>query len=326
MGDQFPPDDPRHGPDVSQGLMQPMPGSPWPLGRPHVDEPWYEKLAKPFPPEQVSYRPQVTCRACRDAPGKTCNKHEASECPNCHQYVSEAHIDLDYVGHADTTRRLLDVDPYWDWRPAMRDVDPTLLAAAIATNNAEIVQAVIENSPPKLDEHGGMWMYVGFHDDNGVWVERLGYGDAVGKSRGPTAIKEVIGDGIRNVTMRAGVALDLWSKSEAAMAARESPEALQQARRTGGKRRTPKRDAEPAADSSPEAQALADLARRMADSGSTAEQLEADVYNQARTQRLLKMSVTSPYDQARCQLWVVIRAAKAAILARDESKGDAEGS
>jgi hypothetical protein len=44
-------------------------------------------------------------------------------------------------------------------------------------------------------------------------VTRIGYGIAEGKSGGD-AIKEVIGDAIRNASMRFGAALELWHKGE----------------------------------------------------------------------------------------------------------------
>lgn len=42
-------------------------------------------------------------------------------------------------------------------------------------------------------------------------MTRLGYGDADGKT-GPSAMKERIGDALRNAGMRFGMALDLWHK------------------------------------------------------------------------------------------------------------------
>jgi hypothetical protein len=44
-------------------------------------------------------------------------------------------------------------------------------------------------------------------------VTRLGYGHAEGK-QGGDAIKEVIGDALRNAAMRFGAALDLWHKGD----------------------------------------------------------------------------------------------------------------
>jgi hypothetical protein len=44
-------------------------------------------------------------------------------------------------------------------------------------------------------------------------VTRLGYGDA-GEKKGCNAMKERIGDGLRNAAMRFGAALDLWHKGD----------------------------------------------------------------------------------------------------------------
>jgi hypothetical protein len=93
---------------------------------------------------------------------------------------------LDFVGHAATTDRLLQVDPEWTWTPVAHD----------------------ERGLPRLDEHGGLWINLTV-----CGVTRLGYGDA-GTKTGPNAVKEAIGDAIRNAAMRFGVALDLWAKED----------------------------------------------------------------------------------------------------------------
>lgn len=93
---------------------------------------------------------------------------------------------LDYVGHAATTQRLLEVDPTWTWEPLALD----------------------EHGLPAFDPAGGLWIKLTVGG-----VTRLGYGDAAGK-KGPNAVKEAIGDGIRNAAMRFGVALDLWAKED----------------------------------------------------------------------------------------------------------------
>jgi hypothetical protein len=93
---------------------------------------------------------------------------------------------LDYVGHAATTDRLLAVDHEWSWEPVA--FDPRGL--------------------PQLDEFGGLWIRLTV-----CGVTRYGYGDAAGK-KGPNAVKEAIGDAIRNAAMRFGVALDLWAKED----------------------------------------------------------------------------------------------------------------
>lgn len=95
-------------------------------------------------------------------------------------------IHLDFVGHAALTDRLLEVDPEWYWEPMGTD----------------------EYGQPVFDKLGGMWIKLTV-----LGVTRLGYGDAQGKT-GPNAIKEVIGDALRNAGMRFGMALDLWHKGD----------------------------------------------------------------------------------------------------------------
>lgn len=95
-------------------------------------------------------------------------------------------IMLDFVGHGYLTKRLLDVDPLWVWNPV----------------------AWGEDGLPVFDDKGGLWIKLTV-----CGVTRLGYGDAGGK-QGPQAVKEAIGDALRNAAMRFGVALDLWCKGD----------------------------------------------------------------------------------------------------------------
>jgi hypothetical protein len=149
-----------------------------------MDQEMQAKLRAPFPPEQVAKRPQLTCRDCVRSPQRCCAEHRKARCTGCGQWMTGAHIDLDYVGHADLTHRLLEVDPNWNWEPLARD----------------------EDGLPLIDGQGGMWIKLTVGD-----VTRLGYGDASGKD-GPNAVKEIIGDALRNAGMRFGMALDLWRK------------------------------------------------------------------------------------------------------------------
>lgn len=89
-------------------------------------------------------------------------------------------VQLDYVGHAAVTDRLLEVDPSWSWEPMATD----------------------EDGLPKTDKAGNLWIRLTV-----LGVTRIGVGD------GRNA-KECIGDALRNAAMRFGVALDLWSKEE----------------------------------------------------------------------------------------------------------------
>jgi hypothetical protein len=141
-----------------------------------------ELLLLPFDAHQISRRPEITCRPCGKADTRRCAQHEKSVCPNCGTYVTEAHIDLDYVGHAEATARLLAVDPLYTWTPMART----------------------ERGLPLFDEHGGLWITLTV-----AGMSRIGYGDAPYKG-GSQAVKEVIGDAIRNAAMRYGMALDLW--------------------------------------------------------------------------------------------------------------------
>src|SRR6185312_4603857 len=59
-----------------------------------------------------------------------------------------------------------------------------------------------------LDRNGGLWIKLTV-----CGVTRYGYGSADGKSGGD-AMKEMIGDALRNAAMRFGAALDLWHKGD----------------------------------------------------------------------------------------------------------------
>src|SRR5437763_866061 len=83
-------------------------------------------------------------------------------------------IQLDYVGHAAVTDRLLQVDPKWDWAPLATD----------------------DHGSPALDNEGNLWIRLTV-----AGVTRIGVGD--GRN-----MKERIGDALRNAAMRFGVALD----------------------------------------------------------------------------------------------------------------------
>jgi hypothetical protein len=132
-------------------------------------------LREPFPPNQISKLPKPYKK---DSP-----KGKCQECGGWHG-LPAAH--LDYVGHAALTARLLDVDPQWTWEPVGLD----------------------ERGLPALDRDGGLWIKLTI-----CGVTRLGYGDAQGKTGGD-AMKERIGDALRNAAMRFGAALDLWHKGD----------------------------------------------------------------------------------------------------------------
>lgn len=113
-------------------------------------------------------------------------EQEGMRCGECGQFLPARHGHLTYAGHAAITDRMLEVDPDWNWEPV---TDPAMLAVL-----------------PR--EHGGMWIKLTV-----AGVTRLGYGDAQGKT-GHNAVKEIIGDALRNAGMRFGIGLGLWHKGD----------------------------------------------------------------------------------------------------------------
>ena len=96
-------------------------------------------------------------------------------------------ITLDFVGHAEITRILIDIDPMWNWSPV------------------EIV-----NGRPAINETNGMATMWGYLTINGKTM--IGVGSA--RSDKADLDKELVGDFLRNASMRFGICLSLWSKSE----------------------------------------------------------------------------------------------------------------
>lgn len=141
-------------------------------------------LREPFAPNQISKLPKET-RAQIDARKNRVQGCMVWNCPECGNHHHKDAVHLDYVGHAAATDRLLDADPRWTWEPVP---DPASLGLPVAP--------------------GGMWIKLTVDG-----VSRYGFGHADGKTGGD-AIKEIIGDAIRNAGMRFGMALDLWHKGQ----------------------------------------------------------------------------------------------------------------
>lgn len=148
-----------------------------------------ELLRKPFEADQIEKLPKYIGKKGPD--GKV-PKTAYGVCPECNKRHPLPAVHLDYVGHAGITERLNEVDPFWNWEPM--SVNPAGLPLIV---------------------DGGMWIKLTV-----LGITRIGFGDAQGKT-GPNAIKEIIGDAIRNAAMRFGVATYLWSKSERAESMRE---------------------------------------------------------------------------------------------------------
>lgn len=139
-------------------------------------------LRQPFPPHQISKLPKPT-RAQTEAVKN--NFKDGIRCDVCGGWHHPKVVHLDYVGHAALTDRLLDADPEWNWEPLALD----------------------ERGLPAFSKDG-LWIRLTV-----CGVSRLGFGHADGKTGGD-AVKEIIGDALRNAAMRFGAALDLWHKGQ----------------------------------------------------------------------------------------------------------------
>jgi hypothetical protein len=140
-------------------------------------------LREPFPANAISKLPKPT-KAQTDA--VKADFKAGIRCDICGTWHHPKVVHLDYVGHAALTDRLLECDPAWNWEPVAFD----------------------DKGLPAIDQSGGMWIRLTV-----CGVTRLGYGDAEGKTGG-NAVKERIGDALRNAAMRFGAALDLWHKGD----------------------------------------------------------------------------------------------------------------
>lgn len=102
--------------------------------------------------------------------------------------LPRGNIQLDYVGHAEITRILIEIDPLWDWKPLKID-DDGLPSYRVENGMAHMAGALTV-----------------------LGHTRLAIGSAPHNKQ--DLLKELISDFLRNGAMRFGVALSLWSKEE----------------------------------------------------------------------------------------------------------------
>ena len=102
--------------------------------------------------------------------------------------LPRGNIQLDYVGHAEITRILIDIDPLWEWKPLKID-DDGLPSYRVENGMAHMAGALT------LLGH-----------------TRLAIGSAPHNKQ--DLLKELVSDFLRNAGMRFGLALSLWSKEE----------------------------------------------------------------------------------------------------------------
>lgn len=167
-----------------------------------AEDPRWEALRKPFHASQIGHKPQPWCRACsQNKQQKHCENHRVISCKICRQRVTEAHLDLDFVGHAAVTLRLLEVDPHW----AMVFVPHKLYDDLGLPNPGQ----------------AGAWIVLRV-----LGKPQYGIGETEGTQlEGGNAIKALVSDCIKNASMRFGVAIETWSKED--LAAERSAEAEQ---------------------------------------------------------------------------------------------------
>lgn len=144
-----------------------------------------EKLREAFPASDIGLLPKQLRKDDQDRGKCEQGSRYSADGKFCGGYHARS-IHLDYVGHAALTKRLLETDQEWSWEP----------------------MGVDEHGLPVLDRNGGLWIRLTV-----CGITRLGYGDAQGKTGG-NAVKEAIGDALRNAGMRFGAALDLWHKGD----------------------------------------------------------------------------------------------------------------
>lgn len=128
-----------------------------PVRRPEMTPENAAALREPFPPEVIGKLPK-------------------------------AGVQLDYVGHAAVTDRLLKIDPTWSWQPV-----------ALAPDGGPLVR----QNGKELE----LWIRLTV-----CGVTRLGVGSC--SANAFESAKQLVSDALRNAAMRFGVALDLWSKED----------------------------------------------------------------------------------------------------------------
>lgn len=95
---------------------------------------------------------------------------------------------LDFVGHADVNKALIEIDPLWTWQPVAWD----------------------EEGMPKIKVANGvatMWGIMTIHGKQMLGVATV-------QANKPDLYKELASDFIRNAAMRFGIYLSLWTKNE----------------------------------------------------------------------------------------------------------------
>lgn len=159
-------------------------------------------------------------------PKPTKRENQKGKCDECGGWHGLPAVHLDYMGHADVTLALIEVDPLWTWEPVA--IDQTSGGPAISNQNGRLV----------------MWGWLIVQG-----VRRLCVGTCDASKGDPE--KELIGDLLRNGAMRFGIGTRLWSKADSADPAGSG--------KAGGYERKQKADDKPHPNSDRVTEALAAL-------------------------------------------------------------------
>lgn len=125
-------------------------------------------------------------------------QHYGHPDPNTVGVITKNGVDLAYVGHAEITKALTEIDSQWTWTPVLG----TDGLPAIRIQDGEIPRRDKEPIPVRM---ATMW---GTLTLNGVTRWAVGSVEA----HKPDLDKELVSDFLRNAAMRFGVALGLWMK------------------------------------------------------------------------------------------------------------------
>lgn len=109
-------------------------------------------------------------------------------------------VSLDYVGHAEITKILIEIDPLWSWEPVAwvngRPATHTQLGKITKRDGTVLEFPTVS-----------MWGYLTL-----LGVTRIAVGSV--EALKADLDKELVSDFLRNAAMRFGIALDLWTKGE----------------------------------------------------------------------------------------------------------------
>lgn len=110
----------------------------------------------------------------------------------------------DYVGHADVTKMLIEIDPLWSWEP---------VSWVDGRPNIEVKEVTLKkrDGTTRVSRIATMW---GFMTVLGKSLPCVGSANADKED----CEKELIGDLIRNGALRFGICINLWARTDSSPA------------------------------------------------------------------------------------------------------------